>query len=76
MLTIVFTGPPDFLTVHQGSIYIRREAQQNHEVVGIRLTQAPHINPGKIGIMRRYYEPLRADFEKIMSDIHEELTDS
>lgn len=41
MWTLVFIGPPVFLSVDEGSAYVHREMQQNLEATGVRLLQAP-----------------------------------
>lgn len=62
-------GPPDFLSIDQGSGYVSKEFRSKAEAAGIRLSEAPIENPGSIGIVERYHAPLRRAYQKIWKSL-------
>lgn len=75
MWILSYLGPPDLITVDQGSSYVSKEMRSKCEASGIRLLEAPIENPGSIGMVERYHAPLRASFNKIKEDIGADITD-
>ena len=73
---LVYIGPPDHLSVDQGSNYISREMRANLEAAGVTLHEAPVENPGTIGVVERYHAPLRAAYFKIRADLDRSNTDA
>lgn len=71
----VYLGPPDFLSVDQGSSYVSKQMKSNCQAEGITLREAPIENPGSIGVVERYHAPLRAAYEKLRSDLPRENSD-
>lgn len=75
MWSHVYLGPPDFISVDQGTSYISEQMHANCEAAGIRLIEVPVESPGTIGIVESYNAPLRAAYEKIRDDLGHETTD-
>lgn len=67
--TLVYIGPPDHLTVDQGSSYVSREIRAILEADGVTLQEAAIENLGAIGTVERYHAPLRAAFMKIRDEL-------
>lgn len=75
MWVMVYLGPPEFLTVDQGSYYVSNEMRTNCGSQGIMLREAPIETPGTIGIAERYHTPLREAFDKIRTDLDKKTPD-
>lgn len=67
--TLVHVGPPDHLTVDQGSAYIIKEMRSHLETAGVTLHEAVIENSGTIATIERYHAPLRAAFPKLCADL-------
>lgn len=76
MWTYVYLGPPDFLSVDQGTAYVSQEMKGYLDAEGITMKEAPIETPGAIGIVERYHAPLRAAFDKIRADSPRNTTDA
>lgn len=73
--TLTCLGPPDHLSVDQGSNYISREMRETLDVAGVRLGEARVENHGSIGVVRRYHAPVRASYERIRCDMYATVRD-
>lgn len=62
---LVVLRPPDYITDDQGSNYVSLEILVHLDAAGVTLLGAPIENPGTIGVVERYYAPLRAAYERI-----------
>lgn len=62
---LTYMGPPDHLSIDQGSNYISKEFEDNATAAGITILKAPIENPGTIGLVERYHAPLRRAFDTI-----------
>lgn len=56
---------PYHLSVDQVSSYIIREMKSNNQADRVSLDEAAVENPGAIGTIERYHEPMRAAFVKV-----------
>lgn len=75
--TLTYLGPPDFLSVYQGSNYISKEFRSKAEAQGISIDEAPIETPGAIGLVERYHAPLRSSYRKIRSSMsNQEASDN
>lgn len=72
----VYLGPPDHITVDQGSNYTSKEFRGCIESSGVKLEEAPIENPGSIGTVERYHAPLRAAFNKLRADLDSSISDT
>lgn len=73
----VYMGPPDFLSVDQGTPYVSKEMKENLSAAGVTLDEAPVETPGAIGLVERYHSPLRKAYEKIRASLtREKATDA
>ena len=66
---LTYMGPPDFLTVDQGTAYVSKEMKNNIAAAGIVLEEAPIENPGTIGVVERYHAPLKRAYLKIRATL-------
>lgn len=64
-----YLGPPDYLSVDQGSAYTLKEFKGNVESHGITLREALIETPGAISVLDRYHAPIRSSFTKIRDTI-------
>lgn len=58
LCTLVYVGPPEHLTLQQGTSYIRRDMRSNLGADGLTLLEAAVENPGAIGTVERNHAPL------------------
>lgn len=72
----MYVGPPDHLTVNQGSSCVSKEMKENLAADGVTVHEAVVGSPGAIGTVERYHAPLRAAFLKLRSDMHRHITDT
>lgn len=56
----MYAGPPDYLSVDQGSEFTSTEMRENSEAAGITMKKAPIETPGGIVTVERYQAPLRS----------------
>lgn len=68
-------GPPDYLVVDQGSAYVSAEMKATFEADGVKMRQAPIENPGTIGVVERYYAPLRRALNCVREEMGNEVGD-
>lgn len=64
-LDIGINGPPEHLSIDQGSNYISKEFQDNTTAAGVSIMKAPIKNPGFIRLVERYHAPLHRAFNTI-----------
>lgn len=62
-------GPPDFLTVDQGSSYVSKKIKEKLKASGIKLEEAPIESPGAISVVESYHAPLRRYYNKIWDSL-------
>lgn len=72
---LVYVGPPDHLSVDQGTKYVSKEMRENLAAEGVTLHEAPVENPGTIGTVERYHAPLRSAYNKIRMELSKETSD-
>ena len=70
---LTYLGPPDYLSVDQGTAYISAEMKANLSASGITLNEAPIENPGSIGLVERYHAPLRCAFAKLRETLEKNI---
>lgn len=66
---LVYIGPPDNLSVDQGTAYTSRGMREKCEAAGTKLVEAQIENPCSIGTVERYHGTLRAAYLKIRSEL-------
>lgn len=71
----VYSGPPDYLAVDQGSGFISRKIHQNTEDAGIKQREAPIKTSGAMGTVQRYHGHLRSVDDKIRREMTREFSD-
>lgn len=74
--SLLYLGPPDFLTVDQGSAYVSVEMRRNLAAVGVVLREAPVESPEPIEVVERYHAPLRSAYNLIRADSPRDISDA
>lgn len=72
---LTYSGPPDYVTVDQGSAYVSAEMKSNMASGGITLSEAYIESPGSMGVFERYYALLRAGYGRKEMDYGSKLQD-
>lgn len=62
-------GPPDHISVYQGTAYVSKEMRENMAASSIHLEEAPIENPGSICVVEIYYEPFRSAYNRSKCEI-------
>lgn len=70
-----YLGPPDFLSVDQGSAFVSKEMSTSLAAHGVTLLEAPGETPGAIDTVERYHGTLRIAYRRIREDLDRSTTD-
>ena len=65
----VYSGPPDFIHVDQGTNFISKEFKNAVSTLDIGLIEAPIECPNSLSHVERYHGPLRLVYEKLESQV-------
>lgn len=65
MSSLVYPGPPDIISVDQGTNFVSAEMRGKFQAAGVELKEAPVETPGSLGTVKRYHALIRVGFDHI-----------